>query len=68
MQRILAKGVAAGVTFLIGVICSYAVCGTLTMWTTFLSSDQYRSFQIKWIGTDGHAVWTPYSSSTASSV
>jgi hypothetical protein len=54
---------AAGVTFAIGVTCSFAIHKKVSSWPALLWDNEYRSCQVKWIGTDGHTVWTPCSRS-----
>ena len=50
---------AAGVPFLIGVAGSFAIHRKVSSWPEFYTV----SCQVKWIGTHGDTVWTPYSRS-----
>jgi hypothetical protein len=61
MRKLVLKGLVWSATFVIGVSCCFAVNGKLSRWPELLRIDRVRSCQIKWVGSDGHAVWAPCS-------
>ena len=59
MRRLLFRLAAACVTFVIGIGCTFAITRKFSRWLDLFPGVPYRSCQIKRIGADGHAVWTP---------
>jgi len=58
MKKLVVRMLVTCVTFAFGIGCTFAVTHRVSRWLDIASSD-YRSCQVKWLGQDGHAVWTP---------